>query len=192
LKKITAILLLGLFLFNWAGYRLLTRYLEARADLQLQIQLDDNNYEESQLVSLKVPVTYLSYYNNSKEFETINGSIEMNGVRYKYVKRRIYNDSLEVLCIPDAATMQLKAAKNTFFAFVNGLRHNGTPEKKQSANANVSKDFAPEYYPTRDLLLTMKDIWFSLSKRYTNHRSPLPCMFAFVPEHPPKPVAPIA
>ncbi|MDV6220537.1 hypothetical protein [Flavitalea sp. BT771] len=192
LKKITAILLLGLFLFNWAGYRLLTLFLEARADLQLQVQLDDNNYEVSQLVSLKVPVTHLSYYNNSKEFETVNGSIEMNGVRYKYVKRRIYNDSLEVLCIPDAATMQLKAAKNIFFAAVNGLRHTGTPEKKQSANANVAKDFTPEYYATQDLLLTMKDIWISLSKRYANSRSPLSSMYALVPEHPPKPAAPIA
>ena len=189
LKKVTAILLLGLFLFNWAGYRLLSLYMETRADLQLQIQLDDNNYEESQLVSLKVPVTHLSYYNNSKEFETINGSIEMNGIRYKYVKRRIYNDSLEVLCIPDAASMQLKAAKNTFFAFVNGLRHNGTPEKKQSANANIAKDFTSEYYATQDFLLTMKDIWFSLSKHYANHRSPLSSVYALVPEHPPKPAA---
>ena len=192
MKKITAILLLGIFLFNWAGYRLLTLYMEARADLQLQTQLDDNKYEESQLVSLKVPVTHLSYYNNSREFETINGSIEMNGVRYKYVKRRIYNDSLEVLCIPDAAAMQLKAAKNIFFAFVNGLRHNGAPEKKQSANANVAKDFTPEYYATQDLLLTMKDSWVSLSKRYTNSWSPLSFMYALVPEHPPKPAAPIA
>jgi hypothetical protein len=166
--------------------------MEARADLQLQIQLDDNNYEESQLVSLKVPLTHLSYYNNSKEFETINGSIEMNGIRYKYVKRRIYNDSLEVLCIPDAVTMQLKAAKNIFFAVVNGLRHDGTPEKKQSANTNVAKDFTPEYYATQDLLLIMKNIWLPLSKRYTHHRSPLSSMYALVPEHPPKIAAPIA
>jgi len=192
LKKITAILLLGLFLFNWAGYRLLTLYMETRADQQLQVQLDDNNYEESQLVSLKVPVTRLSYYNNSKEFETINGSIEMNGIRYKYVKRRIYNDSLEVLCIPDAAAMQLKAAKNTFFAVVNGLQHNRTPEKKQSANANVSKDFTPEFYPTQDLLLMINGVWFSLSKCYANSWCPLSSMYALVPEHPPKPAAPIS
>lgn len=191
LKKITAILLLGIFLFNWGGYRLLTRFMEVRADLQLQIQLDDNKYEASQLVSLKVPVTHLSYYNNSKEFETINGSIELNGVRYKYVKRRIYNDSLEVLCIPDAATMQLKAAKNNFFAVVNGLRYNGTPEKKQSANANVAKDFTPEYYATQYFALTMKGIWFLLSKRYINNQSPLSSMYALVPEHPPKPAAPL-
>jgi len=185
IKTIAAILVLGLFLFNWVGYRLLTSFMEARADMQLQTRLDDNDYEESQLISLKVPITHLSYYHNSAEFETVSGKIEVEGVQYKYVKRRIFNDSLEVLCIPDAAAMKLKAAKNQFFAFVNGLQQGGH-EKKQSAHANVSRDLSSEYYPTQELPLAVSNSWFSFSKRYIDHFFLLSSIYTLVPEHPPK------
>ena len=59
--------------------------------------MENNNYKESQLISPKVPVSYIPYYNNSKSFERIDGQIEIQGGLYKYVKRRIYNDSLELL-----------------------------------------------------------------------------------------------
>ncbi|MBN9380457.1 MAG: hypothetical protein J0H74_06815 [Chitinophagaceae bacterium] len=185
LKKITAILLLGLFLFNWVGYRLLTYYLEARADMQLQARLDDNNYEETQLISVKTPITHLSYYHNSPEFETTGGKIEIGGIQYKYVKRRIYNDSLEVLCIPDAAAMKLKAVKNAFFAFVNGLQQGGH-EKKQSANSNISKDISVEYYPVQGLPFGINNVWRSFTKRYVDNFFPLSSIYTLVPEHPPK------
>lgn len=185
LKKITAILLLGLFLFNWVGYRLLTSYMETRADMQLQTRLDDNNYEEAQLISVKTPITHLSYYHNAPEFETVSGKIEIGGIQYKYVKRRIYNDSLEVLCISDAAAMKLKAVKNAFFAFMNGLQQ-GEHGKKQSANSNISKDLSVEYYPAQDLPFAISNVWLSFTKRYTDNPFPLFSIYTLVPEHPPK------
>jgi len=185
LKKITAILLLGLFLFNWVGYRLLSSFMETRADIELQARLDDNNYEESQLISLKVPITYLSYYNNAPEFETVTGKIEVGGVQYKYVKRRIFNDSLEVLCIPDAAAMKLRSVKDQFFASVNGLQQ-GAHEKKQSAHSNISRVFAPEYCPTQKLPLAISNSWRSLLKINTEHSFPLSSIYTLVPEHPPR------
>lgn len=159
--------------------------METRAEAQLQTQLDDNNYQETELVSIKVPITHLSYYQNTSTFESINGKIEVGGIQYRYVKRRIYNDSLEVLCIPDAAAMQLKAVKNDFFAFVNGLRHSG-PDRKQNANANVSKDLSPEYYPTEDLLPAMSELWSPRIKKHSEVFSPLFSMYTMVPERPPR------
>jgi hypothetical protein len=88
----------------------------------MQSRLDDNSYDESQLISIKLPVTHLSYYTNSEEFVRVNGSIEIEGVQYKYVKRRIYNDSLEVLCLPDRTTAGIQAFKNDFFRLVNGFQ----------------------------------------------------------------------
>jgi hypothetical protein len=69
-----------------------------KADRELETRLDENRYDESQLISIKVPVTHLSYYNTSDQFERVDGNIEFGGIQYKYVKRRIFNDSLEVLC----------------------------------------------------------------------------------------------
>ncbi|MEJ0080249.1 MAG: hypothetical protein WDM78_04660 [Puia sp.] len=82
MKKTLSIILLGLFLFNCFGYKLLMNYIENRADQQMEEQLDNNDYDESQLVSIKVPITYLPYYNNSKSFERIDGKL-------KYTARRI-------------------------------------------------------------------------------------------------------
>src|ERR1700733_6515901 len=121
MKRILSILLLALLLFNWLGYRFLISYMAEKANTQLETQLDENNYDGSQLVSLKIPIKYISYFSSSTTYERVDGQIEINGIQYKYVKRRIYNDSLEVLCIPNHEAMKLKAAQNEFFKFSNDL-----------------------------------------------------------------------
>ena len=101
---------MGILLFNWLGYRFLTNILEERASLRLEARLDKQQYDESQLISIKVPVTRLAYYNASAEFERTNGTIDVNGIPYNYVKCRLYNDSLEMLCIPNAVQLKLRHA----------------------------------------------------------------------------------
>jgi hypothetical protein len=108
LRRIAAILLIGALLFNWIGYRLLTGILEDDAARRLEARLDRQQYDESQLISIKVPVTHLAYYNTSTEFQRTDGSIEIDGIPYKYVKCRLANDSLEMLCIPNTTTLKLR------------------------------------------------------------------------------------
>jgi hypothetical protein len=147
LKRLAAILLTGILSFNWIGYQLLNSWLENRANQRLEARLDENNYDESQLISLKVPATHLSYYNSSTQFERVDGQIELNGVQYKYVKRRLLNDSLELLCIPNQTAMRLHSAKNEFFRLVNDLQHNGQGKKSGS-----SKSFSPvDLYAIQEL-----------------------------------------
>ena len=125
MKRIAAILLMGILFFNWYGYKLLSFYLEGKANRQLEARLDEARYDESQLISIKVPSSHLSYYNSSTQFERVDGQIEVGGVQYKYVKRRLYNDSLEMLCIPNYAAMTIQTARNQFFQLVNDIQqHN--------------------------------------------------------------------
>src|SRR5260370_348016 len=126
MKKIAAILLMGILFFNWYGYKLLSFYLEDRADRQLEARLDEDRYDESQLISIKVPSSHLSYYNSTAQFERVDGQIEVGGVEYKYVKRRLFNDSLELLCIPNHAAMKLQTARNQFFQLVNDIQQHNT------------------------------------------------------------------
>lgn len=144
MKRFASILLLLILCFNWIGYRFLSAYLEDRANSRLEQQLDANSYDESQLITIKVPVEHLAYYNNSKEFERTDGQIDINGIEYKYVKKRIYKDSLEYLCIPNNDVMKLSTAKDEFFKLVNDLQHNGQ-DKKTSQHSGVSKNFIPDY-----------------------------------------------
>ena len=95
--------------------------MEDKANARLESQLNNGGYDESQLISIKIPATHLSYYTNSKFFDRVDGHIEIKGVKYNYVKSRLYNDSLELLCIPNHSLMRIQNAKDDFFKLVNDL-----------------------------------------------------------------------
>ena len=147
-KRTVAILLISILLFNWVGYQLYTAIMEHHADNTMIASLDQNNYSESDLISIKVPAIHLSSYVNSKEFERVDGKVEINGMQYNYVKRRLFNDSLELLCIPNKKATQLKSAKDEFFKLVNDLQHPG--QSKTDQHAASFKCFNGEYYSDLD------------------------------------------
>jgi len=144
-KRIAAILLLGMLLFNWGGYRLVSGYLETRADNRLEANLDQDRYNESDLVSIKVAANlpYYATYTHSSNFERVNGEVTIKGVAYKYVKRRLYNDSLELLCIPNIEKAGVQNAKDQFFRLANDLA-NDTSSKK-SGHTNLAKFSVPDF-----------------------------------------------
>ncbi len=82
--------------------------MEQDAARTLDARLDRQQYDQDQLITIKVPLTGLAYYNNSTSFERSNGQIEISGVPYRYVESRIYNDSLEMRCILNQAAMQVR------------------------------------------------------------------------------------
>jgi hypothetical protein len=175
---------MGILCFNWFGYRLMTSWLEDRADRQLESRLDADNYDESQLLSIKVPSTHLSYYNSSRQFERVDGQIEIGGVAYKYVKRRLYNDSVELLCIPNHASMQLQTAKNDFFKLVNDLQLNGQG-KKAGSHSNVSKNLSSvEYFATDDLFV-FGNLYFTSLPTADLQAAALPFSYFLAAEQPP-------
>jgi hypothetical protein len=144
LKRLATILLMGILFFNWYGYQLVNNYWQDRADRKLEASFDKDNFDESQLVSLKIPLTSLSYHNSSNAFERVDGQIEIAGIHYKYVKRRIFQDSLELLCIPNLAAMKLQTAKNDFFRQVNDLQQQGQQKKNNNHSVkDSSKDYCP-------------------------------------------------
>lgn len=142
---------MGVLLFNWAGYRLLTAYWEDRANTRLEAQIDENSYDETQLISVKIPAGHLSSYTHSSDFERVDGQVEIGGVQYKYVKRRLFNDSLQLLCIPNQRAMGLRTARNEFFRLVNDLQRNGKGGKSDQ-HPGSSKNFSGEYYTVNELL----------------------------------------
>src|SRR5579862_5784654 len=119
--------------------------MEDKANARLESRLDNDNYDESQLISIKVPANHLAYYNNSKQFERVDGAVEINGIQYQYVKKRLYNDSFEYLCIPNNDVTKLRTARDDFFKLVNDLQQQG-PGKKSAPDTNTSKNFLADYY----------------------------------------------
>ena len=145
MKRIASILLLGILLFNWVGYRLVSHYLEEQANAKLEAQLDNNNYDESQLIEIKVPLN-LPYQPDWKEFERYDGDVEIDGIHYKYVKRKVFNGELILLCLPNKTKMNLQNASNDFFRLVNDLQHPGQGKDPNSGNGSAFKNMVTEYW----------------------------------------------
>lgn len=137
MRKLAAILLLGIFVFNLFGYKLFVSFMVNNANQTLETALDKNNYNDEDLISIKKP-TNLPYYNNTRDFTRAYGEVEMNGVLYTYVKSRIYNDSLEMLCIPNTSKQHLLNSKDNFTTVVFDLQKD---TNKKSSNSNKSFSF---------------------------------------------------
>ena len=138
MKKLAAILLLGIFSFNLFGYRLVASFLENRVNAEMELSLDENDYNDDQLISIKQP-TNLPYYKNSAAFQRIDGEIEIEGIYYKYVKCRIYNDSLELLCIPNTGKMKIQAAKADFSRMAADFQQTDNKKKSPSDTKSFQK-----------------------------------------------------
>lgn len=148
LKRIGAILLLLIFLFNWFGYRIVSDFLEQKFNARLEEKFDNNNYDESQLVEIKVPIN-LPYQTTWTSFERYDGEIELNGIHYKYVKRRVHNDSLVLLCLPNEKKMELQTTRDDFFRLINDLSP-AQGKKSDTPNSLSFKNFTTEYYKEKN------------------------------------------
>lgn len=140
MRKLVAIFMLAVFAFNVAGYQLVYNYLSHKSDATLELALDSDNYKDEDLIIIKQP-TNLPYYTDSKEFQRIDGEVEMDGVKYKYVKCRIYNGNLEMLCIPHKAKMQIEQSKNDYAKVANDFQQNDT-QKKDGSQKSFQKSIS--------------------------------------------------
>lgn len=143
-KKMAAILILILLLFNWVGYQLYITIAESAENQTMITRLDGDLYMDSDLISVKIPVVHLSPYANTRDFERVNGQIEIQGRVFNYVKRRISQDSLEFLCIPNDQATLLRIAKYDFFKLVTDLQ--SEQSKKPNANNSGHKALNGKYF----------------------------------------------
>jgi hypothetical protein len=118
--------------------------MQDKSNQNLEALLDNDSYDNDQLVEIKIPIQHLPYQNNRISFERYNGEIELNGTIYKYVKLKLANDTLYLVCIVNTKKMHLETAKNNFFKISNDLEQNNN--SKSSDNAlSVFKNFQPVF-----------------------------------------------
>ncbi len=138
MRKISSLILIFILFFNLFGYRFVADYIQKKNDRQLEARLDNNHFDESQLIELKVPI-HLPYQTTWSDFERFDGEIEIRGVLYKYVKRKVINDTLVLLCIPDHQKMNLQTAKNEFFKNTNDVAQNSSKKSGNSKTFSFKK-----------------------------------------------------
>ena len=183
LKKIITILLLGLHVFNIAGYTAVFNILQQKASVNIVNQLDKGAYSDAELMEVKIPFP-LPYANNWKAYERCDGEFEWSGVMYNYVKRMLYNDTLYLLCIPNQEKMKIADAKNGYTGFANDVS-NASPGKKSLPFSSVAKNGVreynafPSYHLPAPLCVLVKKVYY-----ITDIKPPM--RFLPVPFQPPK------
>ncbi|MEO6452704.1 MAG: hypothetical protein ABIN97_01465 [Ginsengibacter sp.] len=144
MRKITSATLIFIMLFNLFGYRFVVDYIQVKNDDNLEARLDDSRFDESQLIELKVPI-HLPYQTTWSDFERYDGEVELDGVLYKYVKRKVINDTLVLLCIPNHQKMNLQTAKDEFFKNTTDLAQNKDSKKSDNSKSGAFKKLMSEY-----------------------------------------------
>ena len=127
-----------ILLVNLVGYRFIVDYMQKRSDEKLEVRFDHNEYNESQLIEIKIPVN-MPYQTSWSEYERYDGEVEMDGISYKYVKRKLCNDTLYLKCIPNTQRMQLQAAKNDIFKNNNDIAQNSSNKSDHSKSVTLKK-----------------------------------------------------
>jgi hypothetical protein len=164
-KRFAAILIFMLLLFNWVGFQLYMTIAENRENGNIVTRLDNDQFSDADLISIKVPAVHLPPYVNEQQFERVNGQIEIGSRVFNYVKRRILQDSLEFLCIPNDQATLLRIAKYDFFKLVADLQ--AEQSKKTNSNNNNHKTLNGEYFPENSEELFAMHQWILPG---SNHR----------------------
>lgn len=182
MKKLVAIFLLALFLFNVIGYRLLFFYVLQQSDVQLEAALDKELYNESELVAIKIPLS-LPYQTDQTSFERVDGEINYNGKIYKYVKRRISAGNLLLLCLPDYNKMRLTKEQDNFFKDANNLaQHSAKKQENQKGSfKNALGDY--DYLPCKSPAALFEE---PVSRRLSGLDVSFTSVSPASPEHPPE------
>ncbi|RYY69196.1 MAG: hypothetical protein EOO13_10210 [Chitinophagaceae bacterium] len=135
-----------IYLVNLAGSSLYMDYL-IKKNVHATVQkIDEGKYEPGQLVEVKIPLK-LPYYSSSLQYERYYGEVEIKGHNYNYVQRKVLNDTIYLLCLPDYAKNKLQKVKREMEA---GIESNGTGSKKGtepvSKKQGPQNEYDPYYY----------------------------------------------
>ena len=141
MKRLIAISFLLVFLFNLFGYRIFISYLQYQEESKLQTKAETVSNED--LVSIKVAAILPPYVSPSDQYEVVNGEVDVDGMTYKYVKRKLLKDSIEFLCMPHVEKKRLENAREEFFRLSNDLQ-NAADGKKSTTTFQI-KPVAFEY-----------------------------------------------
>jgi hypothetical protein len=109
--------------------------MQKRSDRLLEASLDKEDYDPNDLITIKVPLS-LPYVTDGNDFQRVDGEIELGGRVYKFVKRKIFQGQLVLLCLPDDRKTHLNTAKEDFFKTANNL--SAIPDSKKQGNGNTA------------------------------------------------------
>lgn len=106
MKKIIAILLLFIHLYNIGGQLAIYQYLVFQSDRLYDAEIGQNHYNVEDLTEIRVPVNTPGI-TDWHGYINLSGSVRFKNNSYNYVKIRMTSTAIYLVCIPNYATTHL-------------------------------------------------------------------------------------
>jgi hypothetical protein len=103
LKKLIAIWLLTIHLFNIGGQLAFHEYMVYKSDRFFDAQVNKNLYNKDDLTEIKIPVD-MPAVADWKNYVNISGTVQFRESSYNYVKMKITRHAVFLMCVPNYAT----------------------------------------------------------------------------------------
>lgn len=158
-------------------------WLQNRAEEHLQAVIDERSFNASNLVELSV-VTNLPYTNDWREWEQVNGTIEINGYQYQYVERKLEKGKMIYRCLLNSEKQTVLAAKDEFQQLVNN--YNQQTDHKSSSKSIVINNFIGDYDDAIQHYTTLNPVFENLKISWTLLESNLKSRQILTPHQPPE------
>lgn len=112
--------------------------MQYRNDAEMIKALDASQYDESQTITIKIPIS-IPYMTDNTNFERVNGKFEYQGEHYRLVKQKYAKDTLTVVCLKDHETKRINQALSEY------LKTFTDKPPVQGQNSNVTLNFIKDY-----------------------------------------------
>lgn len=151
-------------IFNLAGYRLVFTAISDKATAKLEQKISAKDYSEAQLVEIRIPLN-MPYYSD-KEYEDVYGETDFNGEHYRYVKRKVSDNTLYLMCLPNKEKTNIAKVENEFTKALNDI----SSDKQGSQQKNdLAKLLTIEFKVTE--ITVNESVLSSLSLQFINRNS---------------------
>lgn len=113
LKRVIAITLIALILFNTMGFYGLFVGLRYKAKRDIVHRVDRDDYQHNELITFKIPLA-IPYHNGDDQYQKLDGEIQHEGEFYRLIKQKLAQDTLYIVCIKDAQSKHIKRALSDY------------------------------------------------------------------------------
>jgi hypothetical protein len=125
---------------NTMGYYVIFLGIQAHSDQQLTDQLDNDTYDESNTITISVPVS-VPYMADQEDFTRAEGKFMHEGKYYRMVKQRYAKDVLTIICVRDTDTEQIQTAIGDYVKTFADSPQNSKQQNHSKFSFSFIKDF---------------------------------------------------
>jgi len=106
MKKLIAIALLLIHLFNIGGQLAFHQYLVYQSDKLFNEEINKNHYNTEDLTEVVIPVN-MPGIRDWSGYERLNGQVKFANSSYNYVRMKLTHNGIHLMCVPNYETTHL-------------------------------------------------------------------------------------